>query len=59
MKSVQDLAPRSEPTGRLVNRPVAVDDDLRSIIQAMGGDPKWADRVSAPVMKSNIPVAEY
>jgi threonine synthase len=36
MKSVQDLAPRVEPHGKLANRPVPVDDDLNAIIKAMG-----------------------
>jgi threonine synthase len=39
MKAVQDTAPRSEPTGRLANRPVPVEDDLAAIIRALGGDP--------------------
>jgi threonine synthase len=37
MKSVQDLAPRAEPHGAISNRPVQVDDDLDSIIRAIGG----------------------
>jgi hypothetical protein len=36
---VQDLAPRSEPHGKLSNRPVQVADDLTAIIRAMGVDP--------------------
>ena len=36
MKSVQDLAPRTEPHGRLVNAPIQVDDDLDSIIKTLG-----------------------
>jgi len=36
MKSVQDLAPRAEPHGRLVNAPIQVDDDLDSIIKTLG-----------------------
>jgi threonine synthase len=35
LKAAQDLAPRHEPTGRLANRPVPVEDDLDSIIRAM------------------------
>jgi threonine synthase len=35
MKAAQELAPRSEPTGRLANRPVPVEDDLDSIIRVM------------------------
>jgi threonine synthase len=39
MKAVQDIAPRTEPTGRLSNRPVPVEDNLEAIIRALGGDP--------------------
>jgi threonine synthase len=39
MKAAQDLAPRTEPKGKYVNRPVPVEDDLESIVRAMGGDP--------------------
>jgi threonine synthase len=38
MKSVQDMAPRSEPHGRLVNKPVQVEDDLAAIVKALGLD---------------------
>jgi len=38
MKSVQDLAPRAEPHGRLSNKPVLVEDDLDSILRAMERD---------------------
>jgi len=59
MKSVQDLAPRTEPHGKLSNRPVAVDDDLCSIIAALGGDPKLAERLEGKTTKSSIPVTEF
>jgi threonine synthase len=59
MKSVQDLAPKSEPHGKLSNRPIAVDDDLASIVQAMGGDPKLVAGLELNVAKSAVPVAEY
>ena len=36
MKAVQDLAPRSEPHGKLANKPVQVADDLTAILRAMG-----------------------
>jgi len=36
MKSVQDVARRSTPTGKIANQPIQVDDDLQSIIKAMG-----------------------
>src|SRR3954466_10263202 len=39
MKAAQDLAPRTEPHGRLSNRPVPVEDSLEAIVRAMGGDP--------------------
>ena len=46
MKAAQDLAPRSEPHGALSNRPIQVDDDLPSIITALGGNPDWAAQVN-------------
>jgi threonine synthase len=36
LKAAQDLAPRAEPTGKLANRPVPVEDDLDSILRALG-----------------------
>src|SRR3954471_10235548 len=39
MKAAQDLAPRTEPHGKLSNRPVPVEDSLEAIVKAMGGDP--------------------
>ena len=39
VKAVQDVAPQAEPEGRIANRPVQVDDDLASIVAALGGDP--------------------
>jgi threonine synthase len=35
MKAVQDLAPHREPTGKLSNRPVKVDDSLEAILAAL------------------------
>ena len=35
LKAIQDLAPRSEPHGKLSNKPVPVEDDLNSILRAM------------------------
>ncbi len=35
MKSVQDLAPHKEPTGKFANRPVKVDDSLEAILAAL------------------------
>jgi threonine synthase len=36
LKNAQDSAPREEPKGKLANRPVAVADDLDSIVRALG-----------------------
>jgi threonine synthase len=36
LKAGEDRAPRSEPRGRFVNRPVPVEDDLDSILRALG-----------------------
>lgn len=36
MKTVQDMAPREEPHGKLSNKPVQVEDDLDAILRAIG-----------------------
>src|SRR5688572_16337428 len=59
MKAAQDLAPREEPHGKLSNRPVAVADDLPSIIKALGGDPAMLAGVNVSPPKSNVPVGEF
>jgi threonine synthase len=59
MKSVQDLAPRSEPKGKLSNRPIPVPDDLEAIIKAMGGDPKMLSGVNVNASRSSVPIREY
>lgn len=59
MKSVQDLAPKTEPHGKLSNRPIAVADDLASIIEAMGGDPKLVEGLELRTSKVAVPVGEY
>lgn len=59
MKSVQDMAPKSEPKGKLSNRPIAVDDDLASIVKAMGGDPKLVEHMELKAPKSTLPIVEY
>jgi threonine synthase len=59
MKAAQDLAPREEPKGKLANRPIAVDDDLASIIKAMGGDPKVLSGVNIQAHRSNVPIREF
>jgi threonine synthase len=57
MKSVQELAPREEPHGKLSNRPVQVADELTDIVRALGGDVGKLKKVSpAP---SGLPVIEY
>jgi threonine synthase len=38
MKAAQDLAPRETAHGKWVNQPIAVEDDLQSIIKAIGAD---------------------
>jgi threonine synthase len=59
MKSVQDSAPRSEPHGRLSNRPVQVEDNLDAIIRAMGGNPGILGGRAIHPAKSSVPIAEY
>jgi hypothetical protein len=59
MKAAQDLAPRKEPKGKLVNRPVQVEDTLEAIVGAMGGNLAMLKGKSIPGSKSAVPVAEY
>jgi threonine synthase len=61
MKSVQDLAPKQEPHGKLSNRPIQVADDLKAIVKALGDDPDKVDLSAAAdrPAKTNVPVAEY
>jgi threonine synthase len=59
MKSVQDIAPRSEPTGKLANRPIPVEDDLEAIVRAMGGNPDMLGGRSVHAPRSTVPIAEY
>src|SRR5687768_16879326 len=59
MKSVQDLAPKSEPKGNVANRPIPVPDDLEAIVRAMGGNPAMLNGVSKTPHKSNVPIREY
>jgi hypothetical protein len=37
LKSAQEHAPRTPPQGTLANQPVQVEDDLDSIVRAIGG----------------------
>ena len=59
MKAAQDTAPRSEPHGRLSNRPIPVDDALEAIVAALGGDPAMLDGVDTSEDDSHVPVKEY
>ena len=59
MKSVQDMAPKSEPKGKLANRPIPVPDDLEAIVRAMGGNPEMLSGVSKSPPKSNVPIREF
>ncbi len=59
MKSVQDLAPREEPHGKLSNRPIPVDDDLESIVKAMGGNVGMLKGANLKAPKTNLPLTEY
>jgi threonine synthase len=59
MKSVQDLAPKVEPKGTLSNRPVQVEDDLESIVKALGGDASMLKGVKIDKPKGNLPTVEY
>jgi hypothetical protein len=59
MKAVQDMAPKSEPHGKLSNRPIQVADDLESIVKALGGDPSMLSGVRIERGPGNIPTGEF
>lgn len=59
MKAAQDVAPKREPTGRLVNRPVQVEDSLEAIVRAMGGNAEMLRGRSIPGSRAAVPVGEY
>ncbi len=59
MKAVQDLAPKTEPRGKLANRPIQVDDNLEAIVRAMGGNPDMLKGRSISASKAAVPVAEF
>jgi threonine synthase len=59
MKAAQDYAPKREPTGKLVNRPVQVEDSLEAIVRAMGGNPEMLEGRAISGSKAPVPVAEY
>ena len=58
-ESVQDLAPKSEPKGKWSTRPMQVEDDLESIVRAMGGDAGMLKGVNVKGHKSGVPVGEF
>jgi len=58
MKTVQDKAKRSTPTGRLANQPIPVPDDLAAIIEAIGVESTPED-VSGKDPFKHLPVSEY
>jgi threonine synthase len=57
MKAAQDLAPREPATGKWANQPIQVEDDLATIIKAIGAE---VDKIKtiAPTSGS-LPVTEY
>jgi threonine synthase len=59
MKAVQDNAPRTEPHGKLSNRPIPVEDNLEAIIRAMGGEPGMLQGKTIVTGKAGLPIAEY
>ena len=61
MKAAQDHAPRSEPHGKLSNRPIVVPDDLDAIIRAIGGsgEPQAVSTGHEPEALRNLPISEY
>lgn len=59
MKSVQDMAPRVEPHGKLSNRPIPVEDSLEAIVKAMGGDSSMIQGIKVEAGKTGVPVGEY
>lgn len=59
MKAAQDVAPKREPTGKLVNRPVQVEDSLEAIVRAMGGNADMLRGRSIPGSRAAVPVGEY
>jgi threonine synthase len=59
MKSVQDMAPQTDPHGKLSNRPVPVEDSLEAIVKAMGGETGMIKGLRVEASKSPVPVGEY
>ena len=58
-KRAEETAPRSEPRGRLANRPVQVEDSLAAIVEAMGGDATMLEGVTIDEPASTLPVREW
>jgi threonine synthase len=60
MKSVQDQADRTTPTGRWSNQPISVPDDLDAIIEAIGGEHVEDVSTSSDAGQlEDMPVSEY
>jgi len=59
LKAAQDLAPRGPVHGKFANQPIAVDDDLPSIVKALGGDAEMIRGIKVEVSKSSLPTREY
>jgi threonine synthase len=59
LKAAQDQAPQTQPTGRYANRPIPVDDNLESIIRAMGGEPSALAGRQVRPNGADVPVREY
>lgn len=59
LKAVQDMAPKTEPNGKYANRPILVDDDLESIVVALGGDPSMVSKLKSSAPATALSSAEY
>lgn len=59
MKSVQDLAPKQEPKGKLSNPPIRVEDSLEAIVLALGGNAGMLEGKSFDAPKSSMATTEY
>ena len=58
MKAAQDLAPREPATGKWANQPIQVEDDLATIIKAIGADPGALPMYPNPA-SDDVPTREY
>jgi threonine synthase len=59
MKAVQDMAPKSEPHGKLSNRPIQVADSLEAIVMALGGSKDMLSGKSLDALAVPAGGAEY